>query len=251
MNNQHRSQDEGQPQKTAFVPVITPRRPGQGSWGWRQALAGILVAALPVTVLNLLALVSGAGGEAVSGNPTTTEAIAGVIATLVLDSWFVFSAWLFSLRGSDQGIAAWGISPPRARVLWVVPAALGAVFALNLIYSLFVTSQEQDVVSQFPHNASGLLLFILLACVIAPLFEEIFFRGFLFQAFARSWGVPAGAVISAALFALSHLQLDVAVPLFVLGLGLAFVFVVTRSLWASIALHAAFNAIAVVVWAFD
>ncbi|NLG65301.1 MAG: CPBP family intramembrane metalloprotease, partial [Actinobacteria bacterium] len=39
--------------------------------------------------------------------------------------------------------------------------------------------------------------------------------------------------------------------LFVLGLGLAFVFVVTRSLWASIALHAAFNAIAVVVWAFD
>ena len=38
-------------------------------------------------------------------------------------------------------------------------------------------------------------------------------------------------------------------PLFALGLALAWVFYYTRSLWANVALHSLFNAIAILVWA--
>jgi hypothetical protein len=93
-----------------------------------------------------------------------------------------------------------------------------------------------------------LILLALLACVIAPIFEEVFFRGFVFQGFARSWGPVWGGIVSATLFALSHQQLDIFVPLVALGLALAWVFYATRSLWACITLHAAFNAIAVAAW---
>ncbi len=134
-------------------------------------------------------------------------------------------------------------------MLWAVPAALAAVYAVNLVYNTLVTTKTQAVVSDFPHSLGGLLLFVLLACVVAPLFEETFFRGFLFQGFASSFGPVRGAVISAALFSLSHQQLDIFVPLFALGLALAWVFYRTRSLWANIALHSLFNAIAILAWA--
>ena len=85
---------------------------------------------------------------------------------------------------------------------------------------------------------------------MAPLFEEIFFRGFLFRGFANSWGWGWGAAASAAVFGIAHLQLDVFVPLFALGLGLAWVYHRTGSLWTSISLHALFNGISVLAWYF-
>jgi membrane protease YdiL (CAAX protease family) len=84
--------------------------------------------------------------------------------------------------------------------------------------------------------------------VIAPLFEETFFRGFLFPGFARSWGLLLGAIASAAVFAFSHQQLDIFVPLFALGLALAWVYHVSRSIWGSIALHSIWNGLAVIAW---
>ena len=52
-------------------------------------------------------------------------------------------------------------------------------------------------------------------------------------------------MLSSAVFGLAHLQLDIFVPLLVLGLALAWVYKRTGSLWTSITLHALFNAISV------
>ena len=90
---------------------------------------------------------------------------------------------------------------------------------------------------------------MILAVVMAPLFEEIFFRGFLFRGFSILVGLGDGACVSAAVFGIAHLQLDVFVPLFALGLALAWVYKRTGSLWTSIAFHALFNGLSVLAWA--
>jgi len=223
--------------------------PGQVPWGWRQTTIGAAIAAAPIVVLTLLAYVSAHGASTTSTKPTLSGATFSVVVTIIFDSWFVFVAWLFSLRGRHLTRRSWGFRRPPKTMLWVVPVGLVAVYVVNLVYNMLVTTQTQAVVSDFPHSLGGLLLFVLLACIVAPLYEETFFRGFMFQGFASSFGPLWGAVISATLFSLSHQQLDIFVPLFALGVALAWVFYSTRSLWANVALHSLFNAIAILVWA--
>ncbi len=222
--------------------------PGDVTWGWLQSLTGLLVAVAPVVLLLLLPLLLD-GGEQEATAPTIAVAFVTLMVTVVLDSWYLFSAWLFSLRPSRAGLRAWGFRAPTRRIAWAVPVALLAVYGVSIAYNLIVETQQQEILSSFPRTATGTVLFVVLACVVAPFFEETFFRGFLFQGFSRSWGIPVGALVSAAVFALSHQQFDIFVPLFALGLALAWVYWVTHSLWGSIALHAVYNGIAVLVWA--
>ena len=74
---------------------------------------------------------------------------------------------------------------------------------------------------------------------MAPVVEEFFFRGFLYQSLRNSWGVVAGrARQRPAIFGAIHLELDNFVPLAILGMALALLFEKTGSLWPCIMLHA-------------
>jgi len=232
---------------TPEMPPEAPTRPPV-TWGWLHALASLAVAIAPVLILSLASLLADSGQQE-SVQPSTSIAASTVAITAVLDGWYLFAAWLFSLRTGGGGLRAWGFRRPARSILWAVPVALMAVYAVSVIYNMLVNAEEQDIIQSFPHGAAGVILFLLLGCVIAPFFEETFFRGFLFQGFAKSWGVALGAVASAVVFSLSHQQFDIFVPLFALGLALAWVYHVTHSVWGSIALHAVYNAVAVIAWA--
>jgi membrane protease YdiL (CAAX protease family) len=87
---------------------------------------------------------------------------------------------------------------------------------------------------------------IVLAIVIgAPIAEEIFFRGVVFNAWLREGGRAYAYIGSAALFAVIHLSLVSLVPIFFLGLALAWVYERSGSLLAPIAMHATVNGISV------
>jgi membrane protease YdiL (CAAX protease family) len=194
---------------------------------------------------------------AASGMPATSDTVMKVSfasalvllgASLVVYGWQTFAAWLFSLRITGTRLALWGFSRPSKAFFWTIPAGLAGVYAVSFLYGMAVDSKQQDILSEFPRTIGGVVLFALVAAVMAPLFEEVFFRGFLFRGFAASWGWAWGAVVSGALFGLAHLQLDVFVPLFALGFVLAWVYKRTGSLWTSIAFHALFNGLSVLAW---
>jgi len=93
---------------------------------------------------------------------------------------------------------------------------------------------------------------ILLAfLVVAPVAEETFFRGVVFNAWEREHGTWAAVVGSAALFAVIHTSLFALVPIFALGIALALVYRSSRSLVATMAMHAGFNAISVTIALLD
>jgi membrane protease YdiL (CAAX protease family) len=84
---------------------------------------------------------------------------------------------------------------------------------------------------------------ILLAIVIGPCLEEIFFRGFLYRILRRRFGAGAGMVISASFFALIHENSFAFWPIFVLGLALAYVAEKRRSIVACMVMHMTHNAL--------
>ncbi|MFA4964280.1 MAG: CPBP family intramembrane glutamic endopeptidase, partial [Thermoleophilia bacterium] len=225
----------------------SPEAPGT-PWGWSACLGGAAVAFGPEVLLW-----AGARGMDVPAGTaqaaTARSAALLAVSSLLVYGWQTFAAWLCSLRLPGNRPADWGLRRPTVAYFWTIPLALAGVYVLNFLYSLIVSSGEQDIIGQFPRSAAGIALFVLVAVVMAPLFEEVFFRGFLFRGLANSWGWAWGAVLSAAVFGLAHPQVDVFVPLFALGLVLAWVYKRTGSLWTSITLHALFNAISVLAWA--
>jgi membrane protease YdiL (CAAX protease family) len=208
----------------------------------------MIVAFAPELVLYSLATLTGTGGST-TAKVTVASAFTLVIGSVVLYGWHLFAAWLFSIRTSMHRLADWGFRRPGKAIFWTVPVALFAVYVVSIAHDTLVHPKQQAIVGDFPHGAAGTVLFALLAVVVAPLAEETFFRGFLFRGFSNSWGWVVGAIVSAAIFGAAHLQLTVFVPLFALGFALAWVYKRTGSLWASIALHAIFNAISVIAWA--
>ena len=227
-------------------PLAAPpaQRPPR-DWGWPQCLAGLALALAPEALLYLAAGGSNAGTAA---RVTAGSAIALIFSSLVTYGWQLFAAWLFSLRRAAAGLRAWGFRKPNRAYFWAVPTALFAVYAVSIVHDNLIHPHQQQLVDQFPHSGTGFALFFVLAVVIAPVCEETFFRGFLFKGFANSWGWFWGAVVSSAIFSLAHLQLDIFVPIFALGLALCWVYRRTGSLWGNITLHASFNAISVVAW---
>ncbi|MDQ2934899.1 MAG: CPBP family intramembrane metalloprotease [Chloroflexota bacterium] len=81
--------------------------------------------------------------------------------------------------------------------------------------------------------------------IVAPIAEELFFRGVVFNAWLREHGYRRALLGSSLLFALIHGSLLALLPIFVLGIGLALVYERTRSLLASIVMHATVNGISV------
>ncbi|MDP9243679.1 MAG: CPBP family intramembrane metalloprotease [Chloroflexota bacterium] len=81
--------------------------------------------------------------------------------------------------------------------------------------------------------------------IVAPIAEELFFRGVAFNAWLREHGYRRALFGSSALFALIHGSLLALLPIFLLGIGLALVYGRSRSLLAVIVMHATVNGISV------
>lgn len=131
-----------------------------------------------------------------------------------------------------------GIFPALA-VLVVVQERLCQAVGLEIkpqeIANLFITTDSRAVVA----------LLTLFAVVVAPIFEEVLFRGLAYPVLKQRFGTgPALALVSGA-FALIHFHLPSTVPLFALAGALALAYELTGSLLASITMHALFNATSV------
>jgi ABC-2 type transport system permease protein len=124
----------------------------------------------------------------------------------------------------------------------VVAAGLGIGYLLAIRYlGLF-----PDAMTAGAGGTFKLQMLFALAVVAAPLAEEFIFRGLVFGGLRRSLGLMPSMLMSAALFAIVHPPASM-IPVFVLGLGAAWLYERTRSLLAPVLMHAVYNAV-VLAW---
>ncbi len=104
---------------------------------------------------------------------------------------------------------------------------------------------QQESHMSFLGEGAGVIVVIMIITLVAPILEEIFFRGFVFQTMAGKWPKWLAFVISAAIFASIHLEFQVFMPLFLLGLILNWMFFKSKSLYPGIFFHIVNNSIAI------
>lgn len=213
-------------------------------WVPFATLGAAAIAILFVSGL-VFALVPGAAGE--DETPQSLIIVLTVIqdAILVAAAVYAVRALLGRVNPAMLGLRAASLQTSLA---WIGITYASFWFATIVVLSIFGEPPDQEIVRDLKETDSfGILAgFALLTCVVAPLAEELFFRGFMFSVLAGRLGVAPGAVITGLVFGLIHLPgspLAGVVVLSVLGIGLCVVYWRTGSLLPCLALHAAHNAV--------
>jgi membrane protease YdiL (CAAX protease family) len=164
---------------------------------------------------------------------------------LLLIGFMALLAWV--RHRTDLGVA----------IRWNVPLGRRAAYALAGGFALALFSDAAEVVfhswipkslpiTEFFQDRSSALLLAGFGVLVAPLVEEMLFRGFLYPALSRWTGAAPSVVITAAGFALLHgSQLAYSlVPLlliFTVGVVLTVVRAATKSVATSVLVHMAYN----------
>ncbi len=119
------------------------------------------------------------------------------------------------------------------------------VLLVSLIMNLLIENQNGsnpllEIVLNNNNYYSFILLFIT-TTFLAPLFEEVIFRGVLLPVLSRKFGTILGITISAFIFALAHLSISEMPPLFTLGIGLGITRLISGRLSSSVVMHSLWN----------
>ena len=119
------------------------------------------------------------------------------------------------------------------------------VLLVSLIMNLLIENQNGsnpllEIVLNNNNYFSFTLLF-LTTTFLAPLFEEVIFRGVLLPILSREFGIILGIIISAFIFALAHLSISEMPPLFTLGVGLGITRLISGRLSSSVFMHSLWN----------
>jgi hypothetical protein len=169
---------------------------------------------------------------------------------------FTFAWWL----GRRSGVQMLRLdhpvpSPPGIlRTLAVVPALtainFGGTWLLYYPLSLLRPELVRDWLHRMEHlipepeGRSGTVLLWITVVILAPVTEELIFRGLLLHRWCRKWGRTRGVLLTTALFALLHAS---PLGIFLLALGLTGIYLRTGSLRLSMAAHGLNNLLAFVL----
>jgi len=130
-----------------------------------------------------------------------------------------------------------GLGIIAGAALWFVSAIVGGAQAK--IFGEHPQMVEQ--IFQLHKDAWSITYDFLGACVVAPICEEFFFRGIIFTGLAQRLPLVWAAIISGVVFAGAHADLWALVPLSAIGVGLAYLYHRTKSLWPNIIAHFTVN----------
>ena len=173
------------------------------------------------------------------------------------------SVYVLGIRRKKLSFSSMGLVPVKDLMTWAV---LGAILALGVNFIRFVvltvmTLAMEDLSSLAMRDELftggvdtwyGVLLMLVGVGVLAPISEELFFRGLIYDWLRQKLGVEWGIMISSLIFGLAHYDsILVVVSGFLMGVAMAFAYEKTKSLWISIFMHISTNFVAVLLMAFS
>jgi membrane protease YdiL (CAAX protease family) len=227
------------------APPALPDAPGVPTWPYRKLdflwMGGIFAIFGAMSLSN-----TAVEADKISFTPSVLLGSIIFHATLTMITLVVIlfrigpAAWL-GLRWK-----AWPwvflIAPATVMTMWLVFGGLQALGYMKWMESLGVEAVQDSVkLLQTATDPMVLILMAVAAVLVAPVSEELVFRGYLYPAAKRFAGPWMAAICSGLVFAAAHGSLAALLPLFIFGVVLAVLYEKTGSIWAPVAVHFCFN----------
>jgi membrane protease YdiL (CAAX protease family) len=177
-----------------------------------------------------------------------------VLFTLIIqDGILIWMVWHQVVRRRVIPLSEMGIS--RAQLTDAPSVAKNTMLGVSMGVVLFfiaigIEAGQSSIGFEPPSDVvigptigdfAAYLTWIVSGCIIAPVSEEFFFRGYAFYAFNKRHGLAVGLFVSALGFSFIHTNIYALLPIFVAGVGLALSYHWTKSLVTPMAAHAVYN----------
>ncbi len=222
---------------------------------WSMSYPALIYFAIS-TFLSMLVIIVYFFSEGIKGNADVAEisinasnfVMKYVLELTVISGTIMTILGLFMIR-KDRFKEAGEIGVTRYKnatwLQWILIPLLG-IISCTVLNNLIGISGISELFPGFSELAEllyvgNLFLEILTMVIVAPLVEEIVFRGLAYRRMKRYCKPWIAAIISALLFGLYHMNVVQGVYAFFLGLLLIVVYEKFKSLWAPILFHAAAN----------
>jgi uncharacterized protein len=227
------------------TPELSKPRDDWPRWPvWTPFAAALLGISAAVLIMGMVAAILGAAGVDVSDDsPGFTAAFTFAQDAAVVAVSVALASMTLRPRREQFGLRA---SPLRL-ALGIAFIGLAVFYLFALVYTAVLhPDNPQKIVDELGAERNTLLLVIgaLMVIVVAPVCEEIFFRGFLYRVLRVRMSFWPAAVIDGVIFGFVHGVNPVLPVLIFLGVVLCWVFERTGTLFATIAIHAFNNAFA-------
>jgi membrane protease YdiL (CAAX protease family) len=215
-------------------PNVTTPEPQNYSVPWKPIdnWIGIFLLAL-IDIALLFAAVQGLG----------TQLAQSAVLILVQLTYLLPLIVIFAYRGINPRVLGFGSFKLDTLAIGcgMLIVSYLVILAHNLILTrLGINTQGEEILNLFGTLESP-FWFIVVGAIFAPVIEEMFFRGFLFQGFRQKYGWGKGILLSSAVFAAAHLDPAAFIPTFILGSLLAYLYHRTNSIWPGVILHVMIN----------
>ena len=208
---------------------------------WKVIYPALLLVVIYLVVYFIAAQIYGiffkdsyAGLEEFMNDRGSVASIAALVAGGLAGFW---------LYKKEIVVTSARITKKPVYFLWVAVLGALASHGLGMVVSFINVTGILGTYSQVAAelSAGGLVLTAVKSVILAPLTEELIFRGITFYRGRIYFGFWPAAVVSSVLFAVYHMNLMQGVYAFLYGILLCLVYACFENLWATIAMHAAAN----------
>lgn len=206
-------------------------------WSVRDVWLGFVILGLALAVAIALSFLT----HSLSLDPNL-----GLIVSLA-ELLLLAPVWWLTVRKYGVGWEVLGLRSFKGEMVGVGCGLMILSYIFNFFYGLFLAlfglRIQIDLVPIFAQLSSPWLLLVG-GAIVAPVVEEIFFRGFVFAGLRPRYGWQRAALVSSGLFALIHFTPTAVIPIIILGYIFAYLYHRSNSIWPAIIMHASTNALA-------
>jgi membrane protease YdiL (CAAX protease family) len=188
-------------------------------------------------------------GVLVSLRPGAAEDVVSIFACQAI-AYLLGLFLILRVHAPDVGVRAFVGARPTSPLFYPLAVLLGVALEIpaNALYNAIEKrwpSETEDTLGKLFLGAGApkRALIVLVVVALGPMLEEVFFRGALFRPMRRvhpGWTV---VLVSSVLFALAHFQLQMYLPIALVGLVLGVTRLASGSILPSMLAHATFNAV--------
>lgn len=204
-------------------------------------------------VLNVLSLFFLLDGSAT----TATNDFVNFVMIFLMCGYMIWFSLKHDIRYNDV-MAKEALQPKRllkyigvSIYIKLLAITIVTAFLSALLYIFFdVIEKFLPLLGDFTIvSKSGIALFIysITVVILAPIWEELFFRGILLRRFGLRFTTPVAIVLSSMIFGLAHIGGNSMINAFLLGCFLSFAYLKTKSIVVPIVLHVISNFLSVII----
>lgn len=233
-------------------PALAPAKPFPTIWaalGWVAAFFFLQIALSFAFILPTLDMSQGTDALVQQMRDPKRIALPSIRALVAANALIILLVWLYVRkdgRAAKLGLTHWG-KDGAAATLRIAAILIAAALLFNIGYTVLIGSKLEmqqalrEMLSAIPQTGLNIATILFATVILAPVVEELIFRGMLQKSLSHKMPIWAAIAVSAAIFSAMHGDLNSAPALMIIGAIFGTLYYLTGSLRVTIAAHLANN----------